>query len=123
MIFLLLILEFVKYVPSITYPRFVSKTRPEWTFVRNNRGTPQLYYFGHIFRCDGNVKNITKKYFTWRCVVARKSECKGRLAFKGNRLVKESPHSGHPKFHIDAETDVEYKSLEDDDIFDWLKGH
>lgn len=111
-------------MPSIAYPRFVSQIRSEWTFVRNQRGTPNLYYFGYIYRIDksGYNKNRKNKFFSWRCAANRKVECKGRMMFRGNRLVKETPHSNHPTYHIESDIDVEYKSLEDKDIDEWLKG-
>lgn len=112
------------FVPSVAYPRFLSQIKSEWTFVRNTRGTPQLYYFGYIYRIDkvGVLKNKNIKYFSWRCVSHRRCECKGRMMFRGNKLCKEIPHTNHPKYHIESDQDIEYKSFEDTDIDEWLKG-
>lgn len=106
------------------YSRFRRfKTNHEWTFVRNSRGSPSLYHFGHIYRCDNLNKNRNKakKSLGWRCMVDQKMNCKARLSFVGNRLMKETPHNHEPILDLNDDHEIEYKSLEDDDIVEWLK--
>lgn len=120
-----LVPDFISYVP--TFRKLISKTMPNWSFIRNNRGTPQLYYEGYIYRIDRNnkLKNIPSKakiYFSFRCSGPESVGCRGRLAFNGNRLVKSQPHSHLPAYQTESDCEIEYKSFEDDDILEWLKG-
>lgn len=93
----------------------------EWSFIRNSRGNPVLYYFGYVYRCDkfGDLKNRQQQFFRWRCITSEKIECRGRLTFNGNKLVNETYHSHPPTYQADC--GIEYKSFEDDDINEWLK--
>lgn len=98
-----------------------SKTCNKWSFVRNIRNNRCLYYFGYVFRCDKFKKNKKTASMGWRCLTHKKTGCKSRLIFLGNKLIKETPHNHESDYQLRAHSLVEYKSLEDDDIEDWLK--
>lgn len=88
-----------------------------WSFIRSQRGAPFLIHSGFAYRCERKIG--TKTY--WLCLQYKRTKCNGRMIFDGNAIVKSTAHNHSTDNRANYSSNIEYKSLEDDDIEKWIK--
>lgn len=86
-----------------------------WPFIRSQRGAPLIVYSNFVFRCERKIQ--AKTY--WLCIRYKRDKCNGRLILDGNRIAKETNHV-HECDDRANDKSIELKSLEDDDLDNWL---
>lgn len=89
--------------------------RSLWPFIRSQRGAPLILHSNFVYRCERKIQSKTY----WLCIRYKRDKCNGRLIIKGNRITKETTHS-HDVDERANDKNVELKSLEDDDLDNWL---
>ena len=86
-------------------------------FIRSQRGAPLMVYQGFVYRCERVAG--AKSY--WLCVSYKKMKCTARLIYEGNQLLKTTMHTHETEWKRVQNSTIELKSLEDDDMGEWLK--
>lgn len=95
-------------------------TQPAWTFIRSQRGAPLIVHSEFVYRCERKIAQRTY----WLCIRYKSHKCNGRLILHGNAINKATNHNHQIDERAnDHQKNFEYKSLEDDDVDEWIKGN
>lgn len=91
-----------------------------WAFIRSQRGAPLVVHSDFVYRCERKI--VQRTY--WLCIRYKSHKCNARLILNGNVIHKATNHN-HPvdERANDQHRNLEYKSLDDDDVEEWIKGN
>lgn len=87
-----------------------------WSFLRSQRGAPLILHSGFVYRCERQINRRTY----WLCIRYKGHKCNARLILSGNNVNKATDHNHAPDERAN-ESNVELKSLEDDDMPEWIR--
>lgn len=113
-----LILEIIELNKAAIEAESCQHSHVLWSFLRSQRAAPLILHSGFVYRCE---RQINKRTY-WLCIRYKGHRCNGRLILNGNSILKATEHN-HILDDRARETNVELKSLEDDDVSEWIKGN
>lgn len=110
---------FILEITTLKYIAYRAEndTKVLWSFIRSQRGAPFLVHSGYVYRCERKI--ASKTY--WLCLQYKRTKCNGRMIFDGNTIIKSTEHNHSTDSKANYSNNIEYKSLEDDDIENWIK--